>query len=59
MFNDNKKKISSGYFQCPLCDAEVALGEDEKTGDQIYCSYCQCPLRVREKKENKYLVEDF
>ncbi len=57
MTSENKK-TSSGYLQCPLCEAEVAIDE-EKAGDQIYCSYCQCPLRIREKKEEKFLTEDF
>ncbi|MFQ5480047.1 MAG: hypothetical protein ACE5DW_02090 [Thermodesulfobacteriota bacterium] len=52
-------ETSSGYLQCPLCDAEVPISEDEKAGDQIYCAFCQCPLRVREQKEEKYLEEDF
>ncbi len=49
----------SGYLQCPLCDAEVALTEEDKAGDQMYCAYCQCPLRLRERKKEKYLEEDF
>jgi len=52
-------KTSSGYLQCPLCDAEVPVSENNRAGDRLYCSYCQCPLRLREKDETKYLDEDF
>ncbi len=55
----NDSETLSGYLQCPLCDAEVPLSEDDKTGDQVFCTYCQCPLRVRKKAEKVYLVEDF
>jgi len=52
-------KTSSGYLRCPLCDAEVYVSEDNRAGDRFYCSYCECPLRLRDKDGSKYLDEDF
>jgi hypothetical protein len=31
---------------CPLCDADVPLSGDERTGDVVYCTYCEAPLRL-------------
>jgi len=53
-----ERKNFSGYLQCPLCDAEVPISEDDKAGDQLFCPYCQSPLRVREKAEEIYLADD-
>ncbi|MBI5559831.1 MAG: hypothetical protein HY883_00970 [Deltaproteobacteria bacterium] len=45
---------------CPLCDCEVMLDGDEKIGDQIYCAYCEAPLKLAKTKDDRlYLVEDF
>jgi len=57
MFDDSESL--SGYLLCPLCDAEVPVSEDDRAGDVVYCPYCQCPLRVRQKAESIYLTEDF
>ncbi|MFQ5353457.1 MAG: hypothetical protein ACE5DR_00785 [Thermodesulfobacteriota bacterium] len=55
----SEKETSSGYLQCPLCDAEVPIDEDEKDGEQLFCPYCECTLRLRERNDNKFLTEDF
>jgi uncharacterized Zn-finger protein len=26
---------------CPYCEAEIPLDDNEKEGDEVYCSYCQ------------------
>ena len=31
---------------CPICDADVPMAGDERTGDVVYCTYCGAPLRV-------------
>ncbi len=50
----------AGYLACPLCDAEVPLGGDERPGEQLCCPYCQTPLALRKSKEEElYLEEDF
>jgi hypothetical protein len=33
-------------LSCPICDADFALGGDEKPGDEVYCSYCGSPCRI-------------
>ncbi len=33
-------------LSCPICDADFALGGDEKPGDEIYCSFCGSPCRL-------------
>ena len=30
---------------CPICDADVPMSGDERTGDVVYCTYCEAPLR--------------
>ncbi|HBR16839.1 MAG TPA: sulfonate ABC transporter [Deltaproteobacteria bacterium] len=49
------------YLTCPMCDADVPLSEDEKAGEEVYCPYCQVPLKVRKKKgsEELFLEENF
>jgi hypothetical protein len=31
---------------CPICDASVPMAGDERTGDVVYCTYCDVPLRI-------------
>jgi hypothetical protein len=33
-------------LSCPVCDADFALGGDEKPGDAVYCSFCGSPCRI-------------
>ncbi len=33
-------------LSCPICDADFALGGDEKPGDEVYCSFCGSPCRI-------------
>lgn len=49
------------YLTCPMCDADVPLSEDEKAGEEVYCPYCQVPLKVKKKKgsEELFLEENF
>lgn len=46
---------------CPMCDVEITITQDERPGDQIFCVYCSTPLKIRKKKETDeiYLEEDF
>ncbi|MFQ5464457.1 MAG: hypothetical protein ACE5EI_00875 [Thermodesulfobacteriota bacterium] len=54
------KLAYSGYLTCPLCDAEVPLDGDEKSGDQVCCPYCESPLKLkRTRADEAFLVEDF
>ncbi len=33
-------------LSCPICNADFPLGGDEKTGDEIFCTYCGAPCRL-------------
>jgi len=44
---------------CPICDADIPLDGDEKTGDWVLCSYCKVTFRLIRKKDKWVLVEDF
>jgi CRISPR/Cas system-associated protein Cas10 (large subunit of type III CRISPR-Cas system) len=32
---------------CPMCNADVPLGGDERRGDEIFCSVCSAPLKLK------------
>jgi hypothetical protein len=32
---------------CPYCEAEIPLEGDEREGEEVYCSYCQMPLKLQ------------
>lgn len=33
-------------ISCPICDADIELAGDERTGEQIYCAYCGAPFTL-------------
>ncbi len=49
----------STELECPICDADIPLEGDEKTGDLIVCSYCKVTFKMIKKKEGWALDEDF
>lgn len=52
--------VTKATISCPLCDCEITLDGGEKVGEQVYCHYCEAPLKLMKKKdESLYLVEDF
>ena len=46
-------------LECPLCEADIPLDGDEKTGDLILCSYCKCTFKMVKAKGEWVLDEDF
>ena len=46
-------------LECPICEADIPLDGDEKSGDLIQCSYCKITLKILRKKDKWILVEDF
>ena len=53
-------KSTIQYLTCPMCDADIPVSGDENVGAEIYCSYCQTPLKLsKTKKDELYLREDF
>jgi len=53
-------KVTGRVFECPICDVEIEIGENELKSKEIMCTYCECPLRIRTDKEGGItLTEDF
>jgi hypothetical protein len=46
-------------LECPICEADIPLDGDEKSGDLIQCSYCKITLKILRTKDKWILVEDF
>ncbi len=46
-------------LECPICEADIPLEGDEKTGDLIVCSYCKVTFKMVKKKDKWALEEDF
>ena len=44
---------------CPICEAEIPLDGDEKSGDLVLCSYCNMTFKMLKKNDDWTLVEDF
>lgn len=44
---------------CPICEADIPLDGDEKSGDLVLCSYCTMTFKMLKKKEDWILEEDF
>jgi len=44
---------------CPICDADIPLDGDEKSGDMVLCSYCNVTFKVLKTMNDWTLVEDF
>jgi hypothetical protein len=34
-------------LSCPICNADFPLGGDEKPGEEIFCTYCGAPCRLK------------
>ena len=43
---------------CPYCEADIPLDGDEKSGDEIYCSYCEMRLKLEQIDGNLEAVEE-
>jgi hypothetical protein len=46
-------------LECPICEADIPLDGDEKSGDLVLCSYCNVTFKILRKKDKWILVEDF
>lgn len=51
---------------CPVCDADLLLGGDERVGDLVHCTFCGAPFvlhqRVRRSDDDEAaweVEEDF
>ena len=46
-------------LECPICDADIPLEGDEKSGELIMCSYCNMTFKMLKKKDKWILTEDY
>jgi len=49
----------STELECPICDADIPLEGNEKTGDLVLCSYCKVTFKLVKTKGKLVLSEDF
>jgi hypothetical protein len=49
-------------LECPICNADVPLNGDERPGEEVFCTYCGCPLQLKGQGDDlteMELEEDF
>jgi hypothetical protein len=46
-------------LECPICDAEIPLEREDKSGDMVVCSYCKETLKLLRKMDGWLLTEEF
>ena len=34
-------------LSCPVCSADFPLAGDEKPGDEVFCTYCGAPCKLK------------
>jgi hypothetical protein len=44
-------------LQCPVCNADLPLSGDEQGGDEIYCTYCGAPCRMKQGSDGDLEAE--
>ena len=44
---------------CPICEADIPLDGDEKSGDLVLCSYCKSTLKMIKTQDRWVLDEEF
>ncbi len=52
------KKGAEAYLPCPLCDVEVPMSGDEDPGAELYCPYCETPLKLKKDKNDVLFLQD-
>lgn len=54
--------VKRSELSCPICNADVPLSGDEKSGDEVFCTYCRAPLTLQgsgDDPSEMELEEDF
>jgi hypothetical protein len=46
-------------LECPICDADIPLEGDERSGDFVVCSYCQVTLKLLWARGKWILLDEF
>lgn len=52
--------MAGGGLSCSVCNADLLLAGDERAGDEVFCTYCGTPYRVKRvaSQDNDYEVEE-
>jgi len=48
-------------LNCPVCSADFPLSGEESPGEEVYCTYCSAPCRLKgdPRAEDCAIEEDF
>jgi hypothetical protein len=47
-------------IECPVCEADIPLDNDEEPGDIVQCSYCKEYFKlIKTKDKGLMLIEEF
>lgn len=44
---------------CPVCDSDVPLNSDAKSGEELFCPYCGSVLRLKLKEDDWEVEEEY
>jgi hypothetical protein len=39
--------MAAREISCKVCSADLPLSGDERPGDEVFCTYCGAPFRVK------------
>ena len=42
-------------IECPYCSADIPLDADASSGDEVFCSYCSCPVVVQRLDRDRWI----
>jgi DNA-directed RNA polymerase subunit RPC12/RpoP len=47
-------------ISCSICSADLLLAGDERVGDEVFCTYCGSPYRIKRvpSADSEYEVEE-
>jgi predicted amidophosphoribosyltransferase len=51
--------MKKGDVTCPICSADIPLAGDEAPGDDLFCTVCGAPLRIKPSEDDWEIEEDF
>ncbi len=40
---------------CPYCEAEIPLYGGDQSGDEVYCSFCNCPSILKKIDQFQFI----
>jgi DNA-directed RNA polymerase subunit RPC12/RpoP len=52
--------MAAPELSCAVCSADLLLAGDERVGDEVFCTYCGAPFRVKRvaSADSDYEVEE-